>query len=263
MINCVLVALAVLAGASPALAQSAQAGGQAATPSAIRFLPRYDFHLSADRLSSDDVRFAWDTNFGGEMDFVDYGRGRTTFAANYEAVLGNQFRSFDANQGNYLLDGSTSLRARGVEAAAIFHHTSRHLSDRFKRSPVDWNMLGASIRSEVRRGQMQLGARGDVLGVLLKSTVDYSWEANGGVRVRVGVRPHISVISAGNLRLVGVDGSRNRTTQSGARGEAGLRFEGDAGAVELIVAAERRIDPYPLEFSTMSWVIGGFRFLSR
>ena len=63
---------------------------------------------------SDDPRFVWDTNFGGELDFVDYGLGRTTFAANYEAVLGEEFRRFDPNQGNYLLDLSTSARAHGV-----------------------------------------------------------------------------------------------------------------------------------------------------
>ena len=39
--------------------------------------------------------------------------------------------------------------------------------------------------------------------------------------------------------------------------------EGQGGAVELIVAAERRIDPYPLESSAMSWFSAGFRFVSR
>jgi hypothetical protein len=63
--------------------------------------------------------------------------------------------------------------------------------------------------------------------------------------------------------VVGVDGTRRRETQLGARGETGLRFEGQGGAVELIVAAERRIDPYPLETSAISWFSAGFRFVSR
>ena len=34
------------------------------------------FTCRAEHLSSDDPRFVWDTNFGGELDFVDYGDGR-------------------------------------------------------------------------------------------------------------------------------------------------------------------------------------------
>ena len=130
-----LIALTLLACACPAAAQGT-----------VQFFPRYDFHLGAEHLSQDDPRFVWDTNFGGEMDLVDYGAGRATFAANYEAVLGNQFRAFDPNQGNYLLDLSSSVRLHGYEIAALLHHTSRHLSDRFKRLPVDWNGI-------VRRGR--------------------------------------------------------------------------------------------------------------
>ena len=252
MIRRVICALALIASASPAAAQNA-----------VLFFPRFDFRMGADHLSGDDARFVWDANFGGEMDFVDYGRGRMTFAANYEAVLGEQFRRFDVNQGNYLLDYSTSLRVHGVEVAALFHHMSRHLSDRFKRDPVDWNMLGARVRHAASRGAMQIRTQGDVLGVLLKSNVDYSWEANGGVSIRVPLRPRISAISAGSARLVGVDGTRRRGTQRGARGEAGLRFEGQGGAVEVIVAAERRLDAYPLENSATSWFSAGFRFVSR
>jgi hypothetical protein len=250
--RCVICVLALMASASPAAAQNS-----------ILFFPRFDFHLSADHLSSDDVRFVWDTNFGGDLDIVDYGRGRATFAANYEAVLGEQFRRFDPNQGNYLLDVSTSLRTHGVEVAALFHHTSRHLSDRFKLNPIDWNMFGASVAHAARRGAMQIRTQGDLLGVLLKSNVDYSWEANGGVQIRVPLGPHISAISAGSARLVWVDGTRNRGTQRGARGETGLRFEGQGGAVEVIVAAERRIDAHPLENSSISWFSAGFRFVSR
>ena len=108
MIRRALCALAMIAGASPVAAQGA-----------IQFFPRYDFHLSAEHLSKDDPRFVWDTNFGGDMDFVDYGFGRTRFGANYEAILGEEFRRFDPNQGNYLLDLSTSARTHGYEIAAL------------------------------------------------------------------------------------------------------------------------------------------------
>jgi hypothetical protein len=246
------MALALLACARPAAAQST-----------VQFFPRYDFHLGAQHLSQEDPRFVWDANFGGEMDFVDYGAGRATFVANYEAVLGDQFRSFDPNQGTYLLDLSASGRTHGYEIAAMLHHTSRHLSDRFKRIPVDWNMLGAEVRHDVRRGAVLIRPRANLLGVLLKSNVDYRWEANAGADVRVDVRPRISAIYGGNVRLVGVNGSNTRGTQTGGRIEGGVRFDGERGALELIVAAERRIDAYPLDVSSLSWVSAGFRFVSR
>jgi len=251
-----LIALAILASASAAAAQGAPASG-------IVFLPRYDFHLGADHLSDADPRFVWDTNFGGALDFVDYGRGRSTFAANYEAILGDQFRKFDPNQGNYLLDLSTSWRAHGYEFAALLHHTSRHLSDRFKRIPVDWNMFGVTVAHDMPRRRAQLYTHGNLLGVILRSNVDYSWEANGGIDVRVPLRGAVSTIAAGNLRVVGVNGTGNRGTQHGEHIEGGMRFDGQGGAIELILMGELRIDPYPLEMSTMSWFGAGFRFVSR
>lgn len=234
----------------------------AQTP-AIQFVPRYEFHLGAERLSQSDHRFVWDTNFGGAIDFVDYGAGRTTFTANYEAVLGDEFRAFDPNQGNYLLDLSTSVRTHGLEVAGLLHHTSRHLSDRAKRFPVDWNMLGVTLRHEFRRGETTLVTGGDAMRTILKSYVDYTWEANGHVDASVGVAPRVSVVSRGNVRIVGVDGSHSRGQQRGARVEGGVHLQGTAGAVELLVLAERRVDGFPTAFTPVSWVGMGFRFVSR
>ena len=42
-----------------------------------------------------------------------------------------------------------------------------------------------------------------------------------------------------------------------------MRIQGRNAAVELFVAAERRIDPYPLEFGTVTWLTTGFKLLSR
>jgi hypothetical protein len=71
------------------------------------------------------------------------------------------------------------------------------------------------------------------------------------------------MVALGQLRVLGVDGSRGRGTQYGARGEGGVRLDGSAAALELFVAAERRIDPYQLEFSTATWLSAGFRLTSR
>lgn len=258
--RCLVIAVVVWAVAVPARAQD---DGAQSPPARIQFLPRFDFHLSADHLSTSDPRFVWDTNFGGEIDFVDYGVGRATFTGNFEAVLGNQFRSFDPNQGSYLLDEALSLRGGGTEVAAVFHHISRHLSDRFKQAPVAWNMLGVRIQRGMTAQRTTIHLKGDLLRSLVKNNVDYNWEANADIQVAVPLRTAVSFVTGGHMQVLGVDATQQRGTQSGGRAEAGVRLAGEKGAIELIVAAERRIDPYPLEFSTLSWVSAGFRFVSR
>ena len=52
----------------------------------------------------------WDTNFGGEIDVIDYRTGRAIFAANYQAILGDEFRPFDPNQGNYIIGVGVTAR---------------------------------------------------------------------------------------------------------------------------------------------------------
>src|SRR5262245_2652973 len=259
-IRCLVVAFVLWAVAVPARADDP---AQPAAPLRIRFMPRYDFHIAADHLSTNDIRFVWDANFGGEVDVVDYGFGRATFTGNFETVMGNQLRNFDPNQGNYLLDSALSLRGGGTEVAALFHHTSRHLSDRSNRVSVAWNMLGVRVQHDVAAGKTLIQLKGDVRGVLLRNHVDYNWETAGDVHVAVPLRPALSLITSGRLQLLGVDGSQQRGTQTGDRAEAGVRITGEKGALELIVAAERRVDPYPLEFSTLNWVSAGFRFVSR
>ncbi len=245
-------ALVVLACAAPAAAQSS-----------VEFLPRTSFLLSAEHLSSEEPRLVWDTNFGGAIDFVDYGVGRATFLANYQAVLGTDVRIFDPNQGNYTIEGSTSARIPGVEVAAVFHHTSRHLSDRLKGFPVDWNTLGVRMDTSLVARTNRMNARVDIRRVLVRSYVDYQWEVDAEVHNVHTIRGGVAAISGAGVRLLGVDGSQNRGNQTGVRGEGGVRFEGPAGAVELYVSAERRIDPFPTEFGVESFLGAGFRFLSR
>lgn len=254
----------LLATAAPVTAQPLPP--RTAEPPQVReteFLSRFDFQVGMEHLFSEDPRFVWDANFGGELDFVDYGGGRATFTAVYETILGNEFRAFDPNQSNYLLEASLSARTRAGEISGVFHHVSRHLSDRPKRHPVDWNMLGGRIRRSVIDGRKQLHMRADLRGAIQKSFVDYRWELEGDVRAQVGVAPRASVTAGGGLRMIGVDGSRARGTQYGVRGEGGIRLEGSRAVVELFAAAERRIDPYQLEFSTASWLTLGFRLASR
>ena len=255
------VALALLLCAGAAAGQTPN--GDKPRPSKVELLPRSAFHLSAEHLADEDIMFAWDTNFGGELDVIGYGNGRATFVANYQAILGDEFRHFDPNQGNYILAGSASVRTRGVETAGVFYHQSRHLADRDNRVAVAWNMMGGRVQRTATVGRTRLDARVDVRGVVAKAFVDYTWETETAVRSDVQIRPAVALLFNGTLRYLGVDGSQNRGNQTGFRTEAGVRFAGRAAAMEFFLAAERRIDPYPVEFGTASWVTVGFRLLSR
>jgi hypothetical protein len=256
----VVFAMAVTAFAAPLAAQTTD------PPSASRsveFLPRVIFHMGAEHLSGEDERFIWDANFGGELDLIDYGVGRGTFVANYQVILGDEFREFDPNQGNYILEGSASRRFPGIEVAGVFYHQSRHLSDRPKLHAIDWNMVGVRVVGGGAVGAARVDARADVRGVIKKSFVDYRWEVDARVRTDVPIRSRVGFLAGGTVRFLGVDGSAGRGTQAGFRGEGGVRIEGPAGAVELFAAAERRIDPYQMEFGTVTWTTFGFRLLSR
>ena len=251
--------LALLAGAARVDAQTTQPAPADAQPSGLVFMPRFDSHVSIEHFSGDDRRFVWDGDIGVDFDVVDYGRGRAAIVANYEVVMGDEFRPFDPNQGNYTLAASASARAGAFEFAGVFHHVSRHLSDRPKRTSVDWDMVGGRISRDVVRGRTELRGRADIRGVIRNGFVDYRWEVDTDVAASVALRPRISAIARGGVHVRGVDGSRDRGTQYGYRGEGGVRFRGRAAAFDLFVATERRIDPYQLEFSTVTWVTTGFR----
>lgn len=260
-----VAALVLVLCARAAAAQASPQGTAGDDPRStkVEFMPRSAFHLSAEHLSGDDVQFVWDANFGGELDVIDYGVGRSTFVANYQVILGDEFRHFDPNQGNYILAGSTSLRTHGAEIAGVFYHQSRHLADRPNRVAVAWNMMGGRVQHAFTSGPMRVEARLDVRGVIAKAFVDYDWEIESAARSDVQIRPGIGVLFSGVLRRLGVDGTQNRGDQTGFRGEAGVRAEGRAGAMELFLAVERRVNPYPLELGTARWVTVGFRLLSR
>ena len=265
MLRWAFLVLALGAGAVPAAAQAPSPPAAAPAPGAngVTFLPRSAFYMSAEHIGSDDPRFVWDANFGGALDFVDYGYGRSTFYANYQVILGDEFHVFDPNQGNYILGGSTSLRAGAFEFAGVFHHESRHLSDRPKRQPVDWNMVGGRVQGFVTRGAVSSAISTDLRKTIKTSYVDYRWELDSRARTRYGLRSGLALVSDLDLRVLGVDGSQDRGTQIGYRVEGGIALEGSGAAVDLFAAVERRIDPYPLQFGTDTWGSIGFRLRSR
>jgi hypothetical protein len=259
-----LAGLLLIAAAVPASAQIQQPppSPPPPAPAHVEFLSRYVFGVGLDHLSRDEPRYVWDATFGGDLDMVDYGAGRATFTATYETILGEEYRAFDPNQGNYTLEGSVTARTRAGELAGVFHHVSRHLSDRPKRFPIDWNMIGGRFRHDMTFGQTAVHTRADLRGVIEHTYVDYRWEAEGAADARVQLRPKVALIADGTIRVLGVDGSRNRGTQTGFRGEGGVRLFGRGAVLDLLIAAERRVDPYQLEFGTITWLATGFRISS-
>jgi hypothetical protein len=255
----VLVVLACVSFASNVLAQQPLA----VPPATPEFLSRYDFHLSAAALANDDERFSWDTHFGGDVDVFDYVRGRVSSYMDYQAVLGNELRAFDPNQGNYILELSASYRLRHAEVAAIFHHVSRHLSDRPKVFPIAWNVLGARVLRRVTIRNVTLDVVADLGGTTQRAHVDYRWAANADVVARRELTPRFGVFARGAAHLTGVSAERGRPTQKGGMVEGGIRLRGEAGAGELFVGFEQRFDAHPLDFRAERWFMVGFRALRR
>jgi hypothetical protein len=248
--------------ASPLHAQTHPAVTPA--PAQSDFLSRYDFHLSAAAVNSNTPRFSWETHFGGDVDLYDYVVGRTSILADFEAVLGDEFRPFDPNQGNYTLEVSSSGRIRSTEVAAVFHHVSRHLSDRPKRFAVAWNVLGVRVLQRVSVAGFTIDGVATGGKVVQDSFVDYSWIGELDLLVRRPVSTRADVFAHGIGDGYAINPSlSNRTRQLGGRVEVGVRLTGRAGALELFAGAERRVDADPIERIPRQWALAGFRLVSR
>jgi hypothetical protein len=279
LIQCVAAAaLLSVAPAVPAAAQQATAAPQptmAQPPSTAQppgpapdsgpgFMTRYDFHLSAASLAINDQRFSWDTHFGGEVDVVDYVVGRASVVVDYEAVLGDQFRAFDPNQGVYTLETSGSVRIGGTELVGVFHHVSRHLSDRAKRFPIAWNIVGARVLRRLSVSDTTFDLKVEAGHVTQHSFVDYQWVGQLDILIRRPLTPHVGLLAHATGQLFGVDSSVvNRSDQTGGLAEIGVRLNGRAGAIELFVGLERRVDADPLDRLPQQWALAGFRLLGR
>jgi hypothetical protein len=260
-----LAACLTLMAAALAAAQQPPQPVVSETPPAPEFISRYDFHLSANAIAINDPRFSWDTHFGGSLDLVDYILGRAGIVADYEAVLGDEFRLFDPNQGNYTLEASASGRVgASTEAVGFFHHVSRHLSDRPKRPAIAWNVLGARVlhQAAIRGTRIDVDLEGGK--VVQHAYVDYDWTAGLHLQASRPVANRLRVFGRARAEWFGVTGEvLGRGRQAGGAVEAGLHVKGGAGALELFAGFERRVDADPFDRQPQNWAIAGFRLLSR
>lgn len=242
--------LLILAWASDSQAQS--------------FLPRAGFYFQWAALHAPDPRFGSDGAMGVDVDLIDYGAGRLTFVAGYEAVLGNEARPFEINHDNFAMEAFGSARIRSTELAAAFHHVSRHLSDRANPNIIAWNVLDVRAMRRFSAGASQVDAQLALGRVLQTTFVDYAWTSDLSLIWRRPVSGRVGLFASGHGRLVGVDRSKQgRDRQCGARLETGIRVNGGATALELFAGYERRIDGFPTERVRMRMFAFGFRLLTR
>jgi hypothetical protein len=257
--------LFVAAGAAAQIAQPTEAPA----PSDPQVFPRYEFHLTANTLiynaPTGDERFSWETHFGGSMDLADYVAGRTSLTIDYEAVLGSEYRPFDPNQGNYTLEAASSVRIpNAFELVGVFHHVSRHLSDRPKPQSVAWNLVGARALKRFTFGETTFDIDVDGAIVVQKSFVDYDKIGELQLQAIRRVTPRTAFYGRATGEAILVDGTvPDRGTQTSGRVEVGFRLEGERGAIELFAGAERRADAYPLDRVPQQWGLAGFRLVSR
>ncbi len=248
--------LLIAAAARPAVAQQPLPEA----PSSPQFMSRFDFRMWANALAYDDPRFTWDTHWAGDFDLIDYVAGRMTFLADYQALLGEEFRPFDPYQSNYYLAVSASVRQRSNEFAFVFHHVSRHLGDRPKRDSVAMNAMLGRVLRRVELDGATLDVKGDFGPIVAHAYVDYTWLANLDLVMRRPLSATTAIYGRAYGETFGVDETiAGRGQQSGGRLEAGVRLSGTAGTVELFGGVERMIDADPLDRVTRQWAFAGFR----
>jgi hypothetical protein len=248
--------LFTLACAPLAAAQSAPppvAGG-------AELLPRADFLFSWASLIATDRRFDWEGRIGVDFDIVDYGTGRVSFRADYDAVIGRQRRRYDLNQGNYFFESAASYRLQhGVELTGVISHVSRHIVDRENQPAISWNAIG--MRARYARGPID--GHLELTHAMQLAYVDYTWILNAGVRGNHPISRRTSIIGRAYGEVFGVNHLVRDRRVCGGFVEGGLRINGRKAAIELFAGYERRVDAYPTDRYRVRMFNVGFRVVSR
>jgi len=237
-------------------------------PASFDFMPRFDWKASAAALGQADERFSWDIHWAGDFDLLSYPKGRASFLADYQALLGSEYRPFDPYQSNYQLEGSASGFIGDNEIAAVFSHISRHLGDRPKRTAVAENSVGPRFMrrfGEDAKGSLDL--RADVRKVIAKAYNDYTWIEEIELVARKALNAHATLYARGYGQLIQVDPElAGRGQQKGGRIEAGIKLKGSnpaGAAMELFGGGEQMIDADPLDRLPRRWAYAGFRLLGK
>jgi len=149
------------------------------------------------------------------------------------------------------------------EVGALFHHVSRHLSDRANRLAIAMNVAEARVLRHVNVGKATLALRADGGPIVARAYVDYTWMAVGEALLRQPLTPHAALFGRARAEIYGVDHTiAGRSRQQGGRVEAGVRLPGARGALELFGGYERVVDADPLDRQPMRCAFAGFRIVN-
>jgi len=258
-----------LALATPAFAQVSGPQPLEGPSEHFEFFSRYDFQLEANLITGDENPdlFRWDSHFGGEFDLINYIKGRLTVVTDYEAVMGSELRPFDPVQGNYVLEPAASWFFGNHEVSFVFHHVSRHLSDRPKRYAIAFNIAEGRYLRKFNLNGTTVAVRATLGKILQHSDVDYTWAADWDVMFVRAVSPHLQWYGRSFGEMYGTNPAiRGRTgVQHTARFEVGPRLIGKKADFEFFGGFEHRLDAYELNYfrPAPNWFILGFRIASK
>ena len=259
-----VVMLLVLGCAAPASAQAVGGPRPAQTSDPqLGFLTRYLAHVEGARLPGNSAAdFSWDTDVGVDMDVFDLWYLRGNVFLNLETVVGDERRPIDPTQTAYTIDLSVFTRLARGELGATFHHVSRHRTDRESPGSPAWNHIGLSYGDRLRIGSFDIDLGIRAMTLITGSEVDYKQEANGWIRVIRPVSSRVSLVGEldGTWLLSDPDWFGRRRDHGGIA-RFGLRFRGGAGAGEVLVGRERRIDPDLYVREPARWTRLAFRFV--
>lgn len=210
-----------------------------------QFLTETSLRLTAVRYAPAEVDIHWGGWIGAGVGLARF-RGTTAYLdGDVETVLGNERRSFEANQSNYHLQLGLRRNLSWGEASAYLHHVSRHAVDRSKELPLDWNVLTVAARGPVDLPGRVPSYWSASLGTMTQSSnVGYRWEARASTRHDVVRRGGSTGYAATELRVMKTARSERlpRTGFFDAKIEGGLRLVRERRTLEVFLAVERRND---------------------
>ena len=204
--------------------------------------------------------FQWDAWIGGGVGLLR-ARGVTLFGtADVETLIGNERRAFDANQANYHLDVGLKRPLRGLQAALIFNHVSRHAADRPKPEAVDWNDLKVQLSGPFAKERARFLV--SVGHTTFTSLVTYRFEAIGRIDVDIVRRPWGEAYFSARLRGVTTEPTPEfqRDGFVDVNAEGGIRLHRGARTFHLFVGYEHRNDVFLVVPGLRDRALFGFRF---
>ena len=228
----------------------------------VEVLPAVTVHLEAVRYAPSERDLRWSTWIGAGATALRVGPWTFFGNADLETILGDELRTFDANQANYHLALGAQVSLGPVALSPFFHHVSRHHVDRPKERAVDWNVLGLRLSGE-RGGTLPVRFHASVGKTTQASLPGYQWELTGGLDADLYRWSGGAGYARGSFRLVTVGEAPEiaRGDFADLTAEGGVRWRFGPRAVEVFVAFERRNDVFLEIPSVRDRALLGFRIL--